>query len=227
MVRSNVEEIPIGSKVFYLAPADLEKGTYDGDVELRVSRDNVAFGHCVVTDLFNTTPNTVIGHCAFAGGTGKFKGFSAQIVVSVDGKDASLAAWNGHYDFTSGRGGELHAVKDCANTYLGRAGDFCTITRSNLEQLAPGSRVVYQSAAGPTSIDSDVIVYPPRSRKSIAFGHCATSFLTGLGRCTFSGGAGELKGFHASVAVTCALPVCALDGTYGFRKNGEGEGDDD
>jgi hypothetical protein len=222
MVRSNLKEIPIGSKVFYLAAADLVHGTYDGDVELRVSRDNVAFGHCVVTDLFSTTPNTVTGHCAFAGGTGRFKGFSAQIVVTFDGGNPVLYGWNGTYDFTNGRSGELHATKDCAGTYLGRAGDFCTIIRSNLEQIKLGSRVVYQKAAGPGSLDTDVILYPPRSTKAIANGHCALDFATGIGHCTFAGTTGELKGFRASVTVTCeANNTCALDGTYSFSKNGE------
>jgi hypothetical protein len=216
LVRSNVEEIPVGSKVFYLVAADLKKGTYDGDVELRVSPGNVAFGHCVVTDLFATVPSTVVGHCAFAGGTGRFKGFSAQIVVTFDGGNPALYGWNGTYNFTSGRSGELHAIKDCIGTYLGRAGDFCTITRSNVERIELGSRVVYQTAAGATSLNSDVILYPPGSGKGIAFGHCALDFASGLGHCTFSGGTGEFEEFHASVTVTCAQGICALDGTYTF-----------
>jgi hypothetical protein len=121
----------------------------------------------------------------------------------------------------SPRSGALHLVKDCNGTYLGRAGDFCTITKSNLEQIKLGSRVVYQTAAGATSLNSDVILYPPRSGKSIAFGHCALNFVTGLGHCDFWGEKGALKGFHASVTVSCAGNICALDGTYSFSKNGD------
>jgi hypothetical protein len=121
----------------------------------------------------------------------------------------------------SGRSGALHLTKDCINTYFGRAGDFCTITKSNLEEIKLGSRVVYQTAAGATSLDSDVILYPPRSDKGVAFGHCALDFATGLGHCTFSGTRGELRGFEASVTVTCANGICALDGTYSFSRNGD------
>jgi hypothetical protein len=100
VVRTNVKAIPVGSKVFYLVPSNLALGTYDGDVELRVKPGNVAFGHCIVPDLFSIIPNTVIGHCVFSGGTGRFSEFSAQIVVSVDGLDPALADWDGAYSFS-------------------------------------------------------------------------------------------------------------------------------
>src|SRR2546422_926439 len=59
-------------------------------------------------------------------------------------------------------GGALHLTKECS-TYLGRAGDFCTIASSNLRAIKVGSRVVYQQAAGPPSLNSDVILYPPNA----------------------------------------------------------------
>jgi hypothetical protein len=99
IIASNVGQIPVGSRVFYLAAADLEQGTYDGDVELRVKPGNVAFGHVVVTDLFSTIANTNIGNASFSGRTGRFTGFHAQIVVSVD-IDPLLADWNGTYSFS-------------------------------------------------------------------------------------------------------------------------------
>jgi hypothetical protein len=99
LTRSNVSRIPVGSRVYYLAAADLKKGTYDGDVELRVNRGNVARGHCVVTDLFSKTPNAVVGKCNFAGGTGRFKTFSADVAVSVDAKHKSWYDWKGTAGF--------------------------------------------------------------------------------------------------------------------------------
>jgi hypothetical protein len=47
-------------------------------------------------------------------------------------------------------------------------GGFCTITESNLEQIKVGSTVVYQQAAGLTSLDSDVIIHAPLSGKKVA-----------------------------------------------------------
>jgi hypothetical protein len=100
VIASNVKPIPVDSRVFYLAAANLEQGTYDGNVELRVKPGSIAFGHCIVTDLFATVAHTVIGNCSFSGGTGRFKGFHAQIVVSV-GLDPIWADWDGTYSFSN------------------------------------------------------------------------------------------------------------------------------
>ena len=98
IIASNLPLIPVGARVFYLMAADLEHGTYDGEVELRVQRGNVAFGHVIVTDLFSTVPHTTIGNASFSGGTGRFKGFHGQIVVSVS-SNPSNADWDGTYSF--------------------------------------------------------------------------------------------------------------------------------
>ena len=118
------------------------------------------------------------------------------------------------------RRGALHLTKECS-TYLGRAKDLCTITSSNINEIKVGSTVVYQQPAGPASLDSDVIVYPPNSRRNIAFGHCALDFATGLGHCEFSGGTEKFAGFSANVIVSCALPNCALDGSYSFSNRAD------
>src|ERR671930_194613 len=44
------------------------------------------------------------------------------------------------------RGGGLHVTKECSQ-YQGGAGQFCTITSSNISAIKPGSRVFYASAA--------------------------------------------------------------------------------
>ncbi len=118
-------------------------------------------------------------------------------------------------------GGTLHAIKNCTGTYNGAAKDFCTITQSNVKQIKLGSTVVYQSAAGAAGLNSDVILYPPRSGDNLAFGHCALDFASGIGHCDFTGGTGKFEGFSASVTVTCQAGICALDGTYSFSKNGD------
>jgi len=107
ITRSNVTQIPIHSRIFYLAPADMDQGTYNGDVELRATSGDIAFGHCVIFDLFGTTDKTVIGNCSLLGGTGQFKTFQATIVVSIDLRKAPLGAvWDGKYSF-----GEMATVK--------------------------------------------------------------------------------------------------------------------
>ena len=40
------------------------------------------------------------------------------------------------------RTGELHVMKECSS-YAGQAGDFCTITSSNVDAIEVGSRVIY------------------------------------------------------------------------------------
>ena len=115
---------------------------------------------------------------------------------------------------SSPRSGELHVTKECSS-YTGQAGDFCTITSSSLKAIEVGSRVVYESAAGATSLDSDVaLVVGPGNT---AFGHCRLEFATGVGLCTFSGGTGKFNHFHASAAVSyLGGPNWAWDGTYSF-----------
>ena len=51
-----------------------------------------------------------------------------------------------------------------------------------------------------------------------ASGHCTLSFKTGLGRCVFTGGTGDLEGFHANLDVrfSFATGITEWDGTYQF-----------
>ena len=50
VIKSNVELIPPGATVTYLVVADLVHGTFDGDVVLRTSPGDAAFGHCIISD---------------------------------------------------------------------------------------------------------------------------------------------------------------------------------
>jgi hypothetical protein len=107
---------------------------------------------------------------------------------------------------------ELRATKECS-AYTGLAGSYCTFTSSSLAAIKAGSRIFYASPAGTTSLDSDVVIVV--GHRTTATGHCALDFTTGLGKCTFWKGTGELAGFRASVDVSyLGGPDWAWDGTY-------------
>jgi len=119
------------------------------------------------------------------------------------------------------RSGALHVTKECS-AYTGLAGSFCTITSSNLKQIAVGSRVVYAKAAGASSLDTDVILHAPGRGNNTAFGHVVLDFVTGSGMVTISGGTGKFTGFHASVVVSyLGGPNWAWDGTYSLSEAGD------
>lgn len=114
------------------------------------------------------------------------------------------------------RSGEFHATKECSE-FTGLAGDFCTITSSNLKEIPVGTRVYYQSDAGPTALDSDIILDPPGPGNNTANGHVVLNFATLSGTVTLDGGTGKFSGIHASVAVSNIGPVnWAWDGTYSY-----------
>jgi hypothetical protein len=117
---------------------------------------------------------------------------------------------------SSARSGALHVTKECSE-YTGLADSFCTITSSNLKEIPVGSRIVYATAAGATSLDTDIVLDPPSRGNNAAFGHCTLVFSTGTGQCTFSGGTGMFRKFHARVDVSyLGGPNWAWNGTYSF-----------
>jgi hypothetical protein len=116
---------------------------------------------------------------------------------------------------TAPRSGPLHITKECSH-YFGAAGDFCTITTSNLAAIPAGSTVVYTDALGAGALDSDLVLYA-RGNNS-AFGHVVLALATGSGTVTFSGGTGQFKKFTATVAVSYLGGVnFAWDGTYSYN----------
>jgi hypothetical protein len=124
-------------------------------------------------------------------------------------------------DVSFARSGALQVTKDCS-LYFGHAGEFCTITASNLKQIKAGSRVFYASDAVGPSLDTDVVLDLPGRGNNRAFGHCTLSLATGVGVCTFSGGTGKFKRFHASVAVSyLGGPNFAWNGTYSFDRDND------
>ncbi len=140
-------------------------------------------------------------------------GLLLAIVVTGGVAGASSAANAG----SSPRSGALHVTKECSQ-YKGLAGQYCTITSSNINAIKVGSRVVYTSAAGdqtPGVLDSALVIDGPGH--NTAYGHVVLDLSTFTGVVTFSGGTGEFRGFHASVIVSpLGWPNFAWDGTYSF-----------
>jgi hypothetical protein len=116
---------------------------------------------------------------------------------------------------SSGRSGDLHVTKECSQDH-GKAGDYCTITSSNLAEIKVGSKVYYDQAAGiPTGLlDSNVVLDAGDGNRAV--GRCTLDFTTSLGLCTFSDGTGQFTGFRARVDVDCRSG-CRWDGSYRFR----------
>jgi hypothetical protein len=127
---------------------------------------------------------------------------------------AGVLAAVGSADATP-RSGALHVTKECSD-YHGLAGEFCTITSSNIPQIKPGMRVVYLQPLGPNGLDSDIVL--SKGHGSAAFGHVVLNATTS--RVTFSGGTGAFAGFQADVVVSVVLvggaQVWHWDGTYSF-----------
>jgi hypothetical protein len=134
---------------------------------------------------------------------------------------SATSAGSGFALSASPRSGELHVTKECSE-YNGLAGEFCTITSSNVKAIEVGSRIVYAHALAFPTLDSDITLDTPGPGNNKAFGHCTLDLLTGLGVCTFSGGTGKFTGFSATANVTPPTQQDPInwhwDGTYGFNQ---------
>jgi hypothetical protein len=117
------------------------------------------------------------------------------------------------------RMGALHVTKECSQ-YFGHAGEFCTITSSNLSEIEPGMNVIYASAAGPRLLNSDLVLDGPGDDD--AYGHVTLNFRTLSGVVTFLGGTGRFSGIYAHVAVTLDTEtgLWHWDGMYRFVSHG-------
>ena len=117
----------------------------------------------------------------------------------------------------SGGDRRLHATKECSE-YHGNAGEWCTISSSNLRSLPVGTKVFYTQPLGiPTGmLDSNVVLDAGNGNRAV--GRCTFDLATGLGLCTFSDGTGRLAGFNARVDVaSLGGNDFSWDGTYSFE----------
>ena len=90
ITSSNIPAIKAGMRVVYRDPPGA--GMLDTGIVLTRGRGPAASGH-VVLDLATGT-----GRVTFSGGTGKYKGFHADALVSVD--SSGVWHWDGTYSFT-------------------------------------------------------------------------------------------------------------------------------
>jgi hypothetical protein len=118
--------------------------------------------------------------------------------------------------------GQLHVTKQCSQPqYTGVAGQYCTITSSNLAEIKVGSKVFYDQDAGIPAglLDSNVVLDAGSGNRAV--GRCTLDLGTGLGLCTFSDGIGQFAGFEARVDVSPPTPTDPVnwhwEGTYSFR----------
>ena len=105
------------------------------------------------------------------------------------------------HDEGGNRPRRLHVKKSCSE-YFGNAGEFCTITSSNLGRIRVHSTVTYDQAAGIPAFGLDSNVVLDAGNGDRAMGRCTLDFGTLKGLCTFSDGTGRLAGFHARVEVS-------------------------
>jgi hypothetical protein len=113
------------------------------------------------------------------------------------------------------RNGELHLTKECSQ-YTGAAGDFCTITASNIEEITVGTKVIYADAAGEGTLDTDITL--DDGSGEIANGHVVLDLAADKGVVTFAGGTGRFVGFQAHADVTTdADEMWHWEGTYSFE----------
>jgi hypothetical protein len=87
---SNFPAIEPGMNVVYLAPLPASL-VLDSDLVLSNGHDGAAVGH-VVLDL-----KAKHGVVTFSAGTGRFRHFRADVVVTQDRNDANLWHWDGSY----------------------------------------------------------------------------------------------------------------------------------
>ena len=87
---SNLEAIVVGSKVFYAEAAGA--AGIDSDLYLYTGSGHSAFGHVTLSLA------TMSGVVKFSGGTGRFRGFRARVLVTYDA-DTNLWHWDGRYSF--------------------------------------------------------------------------------------------------------------------------------
>jgi hypothetical protein len=112
------------------------------------------------------------------------------------------------------RSGDLHVTKECSE-YTGGAGDFCTITSSNLEEIVAGAKVIYADAAADGTLDTDIIL--DSGSGNTAKGHVVLDFGADKGVVTFSAGSGSLTDFHGHADASVEPDgQWRWEGTYSF-----------
>ena len=152
---------------------------------------------------------------------------SAVLIACSDTTSPNQRAPEGVSLKSSRKSGDLHLTKECS-VYTGLAGSYCTITKSNLDEITVGSRefALKDADLGAGTLNSDGVIYVRDGE--LALNHCTISniFATEgiIGSCTFAGGIGDLSGFHAEVVVSVNEDdpnKADFDGTYSFSNKSD------
>lgn len=133
--------------------------------------------------------------------------------VVVAGSLAAAGSARNSVEHSTPHSGRLHVKKECSQ--YTKKDPFCTITSSNLADIAVGSKIVY-ATSDPS--ETDLTVY---SKGAKAFGHVIMDPNTGIGTVKFSGGTGPLRGFKAILVVRpignpAKTPNWRWDGNYSY-----------
>jgi hypothetical protein len=91
IAASDLDVVPIGTKVWYLGPVLTNTYFLSSNVSLDAGHGNVATGYCI----FESKPST--GICTFWKGTGTLTRFTATFDVTID--EQKLWHWDGIYYF--------------------------------------------------------------------------------------------------------------------------------
>jgi hypothetical protein len=202
ITSSNIEAIPVGSKVIY--EHALAYPILDTDITLDPpGRGDVAFGH-VHLDLSSGT-----GVVIFTGGTGELTGFNATVAVAPQPGVEKGWKWDGTYSFTRQ---SFYLDKTCgasSDTIADPLGYVCTVQHSSFKLLPAGTLIHYVSQTGNVV---QAVIKIPGGRTT---GACVWSSDVNA-VCTLGHGTGRLAGFNLRVVVTTNADksVWYWDGNY-------------
>jgi hypothetical protein len=90
---SNLEQLKVGSRVYYDQAAGVPDGLLDSNVILDAGNGNRAIGRCTLDVVTNH------GLCTFSDGIGDFAGFEARVDVFCPGTGV-VCTWDGRYKFS-------------------------------------------------------------------------------------------------------------------------------
>src|SRR4026208_1808484 len=91
----------------------------------------------------------------------KTTSFALLMLAGVAALALSLSRGVTSASASNAQNGRLHVTKQCSQPqYTGVAGQFCTITSSNLDEIKVGSKVFYDQNAGIPAglLDSNVVL---------------------------------------------------------------------
>ncbi len=187
ITSSNLEAIPIGTKVVYEQALGTGSMVLETDITLDApGAGDVAFGH-VHLDLV-----AAIGLATFTGGTGKFAGFTASVVVTPQPEVFRGWHWDGTYAFSRNN---FYLDKTCGAS-ADPIGYQCTVKHSSFGLFPAGTEIHY-AATSNSSVVRAMITVAGGSTTGLCVWSTDVNAV-----CTFKDGTGGLDGLHLRAFVT-------------------------